>query len=1211
MKRKLTSKLMIAMLVMLTGFSMLSSASSLVITTYANETSEDRDRVESELDGYVDEDDDATDLIGKVVDDSGKEVKRNSISYVLQRVLIPGYINNVELGTIASELKNQDPRYDGSHICNPNEPQNLLNHNCDIPNLKSELFQAIIATLGSSGVQGHTRTQAKSAFGLGVPNNIPNGSVPIDPIQRTSKYTALEIFGYDLKYTTYHGEWDRISVSTESRVLTNLGLMDKLNMTGSAVWNGLAAGLGAAIEGFSWDPLRWASNIASSASGGALNTIIDTSELNVAASRGWTRKGFDDTLYNVKVLTDKEVVSESLMRYARTFTKNVSAEADRNPELQEVMKLQSPPEFTYDPLRETEQSIARRARAQSEYNEAYQRWLDDDSKGDAPILELPYKVYMTEAEQLDEWKDENASFLNRAEAVGIYNKDIKTYEEIVSNWEAEWLTYSKRMYDANTDLLQRIFDQVSNQALLKDPYLDPKQPISHYVCTDINGKPLVAQDGGYEYLYLSYNKGSQEYINPNCSPARPSVRGGLFAPAWHNEVSTDTRRAILNQIDATRIIPSLGDISGTITNWTNSISAFFTKVTNFVLGLSFSNIMEDLGLTAIISSLLTSFTESVFFPMSIMAAAFGAFFAIFAAFKGDYRTIFMTLITIITVFIVGTAVLINPNSTLRLIEEIPMTLENAIADTVISDTQGGKLCSVGDEQGGGIRATQCYIWNITTFQPWVRGQFGADYSELYANGYAPETGSSFTNQNQDLVGNAEVNMGAGIVENNWALYQLSLTKSGTITTKDTSSNANGTDSNIYKIVDLQAGPNNGALSDDRFLSAWAGIDGNRPWLSFVNMISTLFISIVVIIFSFAKIQYSVLVSIYILVLPMMLLGAMITRKGQIQLKSYISTIFTLILRRLLSLVLLLVLLLLLGVVSRTAGSPMETLLMTSVILIVFTMYRNELMQMFAQVDTSAFTGMASRAVPKSIQNRYHLAKANLKGRAAGFVGGAIGGAQHAKASGSKFIGGENSILKSMIHNATDGASVASVANERLIHNQIRKSGFGALEIYGQSQEEVFSDGAERIVEGREQVYADVYKEISSHSELGNKYRGTKDDLTYTDAKLLKDPRMQKLVVTEAIKRQAELEKENKDERANTMETEQASQEFDRIKRSSLSNTLKNLLTNPRAELKGLQQAQRAEQATKETSYQDIHKSFEKEFKDIYSEVEKEIKEEQE
>src|SRR5699024_7551141 len=159
------------------------------------------------------------------------------------------------------------------------------------------------------GIRGGGMQSPQSMWGIGVTDAIPNGEVPVKENDRLEKYTALELYGYNLGWTTYNGEWDHFNVMTESRLLANYGVMDGLAMAVGTIWNslsqGIAAGASAALDELtSGNPVTaifragWAffSTTVNETVKVGVRTVLDTSDWNVAYTGGWQRKNYGNTL---------------------------------------------------------------------------------------------------------------------------------------------------------------------------------------------------------------------------------------------------------------------------------------------------------------------------------------------------------------------------------------------------------------------------------------------------------------------------------------------------------------------------------------------------------------------------------------------------------------------------------------------------------------------------------------------------------------------------------------------------------------------------------------------------------------------------------------------------------------------------------------------------------------------------------------------------
>lgn len=967
----------------------------------------------------------AKDVLRLLEEDSEKNPKpdRDSISYVMKRMFYPGvYANDVRDGVVAKTLKKKkkDILYDGIHICNPNAPDNLIDNNCNIPNFTTSLIQGIanpfMADFNNAG-----KTSSYSVFGLGVPENIPGGTVPVKEEERKHTYTALELFGYSLPRISYNGEWDQIVVNDEARMLSNFGLIDNITLVGTGLWNSVKAGVGAFIENFSFNPVRWFRNLGKVFEGGlssGINTIVDTSELNVYATNGWKRPRLDSSLYNIYVMTDAEVLRETARNYFTIFTKELNAEAEKNPRLKEVLALNPDTAlsgvkaFKYDPKMETEKSKAARKKAEEKRASQIKHNKSEKAKAKSEkdffggaykpkykeLTEIPKPVYYTESEQLGLWeKDPGVSaLLSKARKNNLLSKKAsgyKTYKDMVKEWEKQYEPFFKAEFDANGDTIKAILEEIDVNVFTKYPHLDPKQGISRYACANPDGTIMRKKNKTVEYLYLQNNNGSTEYLNPKCSKARSPIDGGLLGTGWDSKTITDTRH-ISNVSGETGVFHQLNNMG---VSTIMGINSFIAKFTNVVLNLSFTPILEKLGVDTIVAKLVNGFKETIFFPLASLVIAIGALMIFFQILRNGsaYQLLASVGIVLIT-FVAGAAFLIHPSATVNLIDKVPAKVDEIVANSILVDDEDTSYCSTGKESNG-IRSAQCNIWGAMVFEPWVHLQFGTGSDNLYAKGHIPKGSSGFKNKNEELVGDAAVNMGGGKIQYNWALYQLSKTKAGTINQKDNSTPLGVVDKDLYRLVDLQAGPDNAAASDSRYFDIWSGKDTNG-FLVFLTLIQSIAMGIAIVGLGVAKIEVSFMFSISILFLPIMLLYGLLP-VGRGKLIGYIGNLGTLLLKRAIITVMLAVLLKIITL-SYSKASSLEVGALTAIFIsVAFIIYRKEILKLITlnngpnnmlNGDTTQIKETIAKMTPRYLKQSYNVVKQNTVGAAAGLVGAAAG-----------------------------------------------------------------------------------------------------------------------------------------------------------------------------------------------------------------------------
>lgn len=1275
-------------------------SSTVFMETFADSAEDAEKEYNEAVDKYIGDIEDPGDLLDKMMKDAetNRFPERNSIQYVIQRLFHPGiYVNNVKDGVLDTDLGvSKDDLLINGYACNPNEPNNLLNHNCNIPNFTTELLQNIISPW-ESAFNNAGKTSATSAFGLGVPNGIPGGEVPVSIGQREHTYTALELFGYDLKLTSYNGEWDKITVSTKARMLSNFGIIDHTKLLGTALWDSASSGLSEFIQGFNFTSDRFGRPISGFFEGFAsegLNTTIDTSDLNVLASRSWKREKLNDSLYNVYVLSDKEVITETAKKYYREWIAIMKGNTEVSPELLEVLALSSEhiPGFTYVEDWETPESIKAREEAEA-HNAEEERKLkssqlaiaeyDNASNGGTgytpgsggyspgtgygpgmggvrpsvyipKYVVVPEPIYYTEKEQLGFWADENVTFLNRARAQGLISNDkndLETYDEVVATWKTNWEQYSNKEFAASGEVVQDLLKKSDKNLYVNNPHLDSRQAISHYVCSNEDGVPLRKENGDLVYLYLKNNKGSTQSVNPECKAVRSPIGGGYFGDGWHIERPLDTRHKDLvnDTVDGGILLKTVSNLGKSIFR---SLNSFIAKVTNVILGLSFSPILSKLGIDVIVTKLVEGFRDTIFFPMSALAAALGGLLLFFQLLKNGsaWQLVSSVFITFL-IFIMGAMFLLRPNTTMKFVDEFPSKIDNFIANIVLADEQGSNYCSTG-ETNDGIRSAQCNVWGAMVFNPWVHLQFGTSYDNLYANGLAPSYGKEMQNTNELLVGDALVDMGNGVTENNWALYQLSKTKAGTITTSDTSvlQALGKVDKDLYRIVDLQAGPNNGAGTDSRYFKNWSGGNNGTVGATLLSFIQAITTSIAIILLGFKKIEVSFMFALSLILLPIMLLYSLLPQ-GKQKLKSYLASLGSLLIKRVTVTLMLGVFLRLLNGISANADNLVTASFAMTILSISFIIYRKELLDLIGSTESGGFASQVKEtiveSVPKEVKQRYQMGKANAKGLAAGFAGGYVGAVSYnreTKKNKARVSNKVNQLRKkaantglseeekkklnmleiseselkrvleankasgatSNFAGAISGTKNASSIIGRRQERKIRKEGFSMFQISSNAKDEVIAKGQKDITDNLAPTESDVYKDIVSTGDGHQNTKTNTTSLNEENASLLLNKKVQKLVREEADKRRESIKKDKDADALSNGELDMGKLR-DIIEARRKANRTINKVVNPKQEKRRREEFANRKDATNVTSsVEDIKEQIVKHQEDVEKEKQEKV-----
>lgn len=1035
----------------------------------------------------------------------------NNFGYVLRRLFTIHYMNKTEKGVPAGGFKKRD------YICDLNEPGagTIVYHNCDIPNIITEFLQGIVFMATPGGIQGGTTQSAKLPLNFGASSYIPGEEVPVDPNARGAKYTALELYGYNLRYTTYFGEWDNIQVMTQARALANFGIMDGLRLGFASVINGitggLEAGINGAIEGFKnggvlgglWGGV---SSTFRGSSAAVLNTILDTSDLNVANMYGWKREGFGRTAYNTRELTQDEVQRNIYLMVADYLNKVKPVDAVLP---QEFLDIQNIPELPKEAISKCTIYFERNGK------ETSQQWgstttapgpTEAECKAQAISVKPTdwtkekytwSKEGTQKEETLKQWKENNSEFFDAAIKYTIEceideNKESTKDEELAafaSCWGPKWEASKKRVLkDEQTTIVDdwwkdRLSQKEIKKYIAENPDMNPSAPWNRYVCLDSEGKEQVIKevtlgDVDTQKLFkVAYNSRGQ--LKEGCMPIRPPIQNGFFGNGYQDgvKVPVDTRNEV-STLAGLPIIYNPVVAGNAFANIGLSVSQFSTKISNTVIGVAFSPMLDKLGVKDKVVFLIENFRDSLYFPLITMVIAAGALYIFFSTLKNrNYSQGLISLLMIVITFVGSVIVLYKPNLLVRIVDEGPAYVETTIVGTLfgLTSEDNDALCTATqsppaegewvDIEGksltnpqSNVRTMQCQVWRTWVLEPWVGGQFGTGYDNVNARN-SESTGGKLQNSaaNATLVGDASVNMGGGVIINNWALYQIEVMTSGTTTHLDTSETTGRTSKELYRLVDVQAGPNNGAGTDSTYFEAWTGVNPlSRIMIALISVPSSIIGLVAIVLFAMTKLILTFTSIILLMMLPIMLLIGAFPNMGRTQLKGYVGTLISLMYQRIILVTLLALMLRITVSFAAAMSSPIMASFMTLVLSSLFIMKRKDLLKL-AHADVqksmgSHFTSAFARdedagfkkfrdSLPRGVQNYYDRNQAARRGMVAGAVGGFMAGGRAGAVDGAR---NQMKARKDAIARTQRRTGLGSIATFNNARNEGIKSARGQL-----------------------------------------------------------------------------------------------------------------------------------------------------------------------
>lgn len=931
------------------------------------------------------------------------------------------------------------------------EGPNLRTSNCDVPGAGTEAIQDLVSIFSPGGLHDAETQTTKTPFDMGYSRDLlPTSDVPLDASHRSDKYTGLELFGYNLHWTSYNGEFDRIKVRTQSSMSLMANLHNTFKIVGNsitsgwqAVQNQTQASIGQMLDDDNsfWDrvggfvgvinPFKKAWEFVKSSAYSAMSDIAYMQEVQMATYGSWYRPDFPNTVYGARGLTtiEKSALLSLITKTSMidSYKKALSSENwDFNEtKIRSRESLPTPPRQVYP--KDRPESCPK----------------DGDDKTETGDKVDPACNRKKQLQSWNDWKGEHPELVQKAQDIGIDlgkydgiqgDADIK-YKTLKEDWGPALQSYVDRKRQENTnDLFQKFMTNIWGATMENVNILGSISDAGTMYCQKDDGTPdgtssNLAIQNAVAHNFMK-NPGREAYDangkwQCNGEP-RPSIVGGLMGssrkdndPKYH-----DTRR------DYYKVINFGGFFAGQLDKLSQrllTLSQDLIVILNTLIEWSFMPILDKLGVSDLVKTMLVNLRKTIYMQLVTLFIAIAALGVMFRVIRGHPIQSFKQLATIIIVFFLGIMILFNPDLTFMVVDSMPAALERASIGLIFNSSGEDKICkatgkpmgtlsagSFSGVDGNGlgfnpdaqVRTLQCRIWETFVLAPWAYGQFGTSVNNLYATGYA---GDGLANSKslkldkatQDIVGNAPVDMGGGTVVHNWALYQVAHTTDGTITTDNTKKSAREIDKNIYKLVDAQAGPNNAKGRDTSHMDAWAGDSGSRFFVSMTALPAAILGLYAIGGLAIKKISYTLMMSLLLLAAPFMLLVGLIPGKGTTRLRQYCFEVLGTMLKRVMTVALMAVALEIMIEVTGSvhAGWPAVVIGIYAVCLMVI-FYGNQILSMLtAKVNNAAgsWSGSYDRAKSKVMDSSV---MANLKRDAHDIFVGGTGAALGIIVSGS-------------------------------------------------------------------------------------------------------------------------------------------------------------------------------------------------------------------
>lgn len=1000
---------------------------------------------------------------------AAKDDSRINFGSIVNRMLSPGYLNRAPN---AIDKPNEQGRN-----CNFSDPTEgtVLYHNCDVPNLMTQFVQTMIASFvqfGAINAEEQSAHITNPAFGM--PDNIPGSGAPVLEQDRLEKYTGLELFGYSFRLTSYKGEWDDIRVQNSARTMSSMGSFDRIRATFKAV----ASGLGNATQTAATNAATSLSsgNVFGAITGfltgfikggayGTLNSILDTSDQHVFNQYGWYRVGFGSTMYNARELSQEEIATEMQRLLVEYMGGTRTEEVEVPQELQDIKNVPEAPEdeissCNYAPWQNEEtpppgvdekecEELYEAAKAAANAAEpgsgellppyewevegtrkqealtAYRSDYPDVREGDVPdYFDVAYRFgLMCVPDGTQEEYDTKGPKFSESQRAG--RKEY--YNQISSCWAEAWqeAVDNKLKVDQNAqtgEAIEKKFVPEEFQRWIEKDQQNRNYnaPWRRYVCTNEDGTDMRTASNRYVFLY-----NMNGVKNPRCGEVRAPIQDGIFGNGYgfvNNDYLNDTRNLTEENTAIATMFP-VSDVFSNIGELGINVAAYATRISNTVLNMAYGTTLDKLGIDKLVVQVIEEFRDGVFYPLVALFAGFGAIVIFIRSFqKRDNFATFKDIVALSAIVLIGAGLLYNPAKLVKAAEEIPAKAEQGILAVVFNspETGGDELCTTGSntdlvgKNNGGYdaitdnakRMLMCENWRVGVYNIWSYAQWGTGASKLDT--------SDMQNNNQALVGNAEVNFGGGKKMNNWAAYQMDVLTSGTASFPDASKNTGAIPSDFYRIVDMQAYAHNGRGTDDRYFRTWAGKEGaHRMATGILGAIASITLSATVTMYGIAKVQINLTMLLMLALMPIMLLLGLTHQQGRNKMKAYFGTLIALVLQRLaLAALLAIIFRILFAFGNSTANGAMAMLAMTAVCAIFFGL-RKQVFSMISADTVASFAngekqmaGENSGEVPGYLASKVQRATRGVSATAGGVVGGfAAGGVS----------GAENAVKRAVNH----------------------------------------------------------------------------------------------------------------------------------------------------------------------------------------------------
>lgn len=683
--------------------------------------------------------------------------------------------------------------------------------------------------------------------------------------------------------------------------------------------------------------------------------------------------------------------------------------------------------------------------------------LFEDGQKIANLQSTDYFHYLTRSKSaVAETDDVDSLFLNKLLTVAGY--DFITPNEVILGREIRPTSIPEEMPDTNQGPKVSAFDRFGVAGLRWSSY-----------------------QGEWKYNYVEACA-NQNQVSPTNYGA--FYDGRLEPKSTHNEVSTSKDPRTI-QFDK-GALSSIGSAAIDIfSNGLFIVAKLAVTLTIVFVGLAFTDVTQLIGLSddgtsgLTASGMFTDIFNSTFTSFILISFLFTALYLLYnGLLKRQLRMAINTLLKTIVIFIIAIIISTDPAYWVGAPNKIAnygqALVLSAMAGAYDNENDQPTLCSTDvasiydgvdldldaeDEESGLMTEFEklnknmksligCQMWEQLLFKPWVRGQFGAEYEDLYAD--------KVDNINSSWVGNASVPLGNEETIDNWALFHLSTQTNAHAQIGDSNfpTRVNGVNADWWRVADALSNYDEAetvdSIGDGAYQETYMAPVNSEPtkfWQSWVGNNSTertgsatiaitfgIAGSVAPFIFSFSSVLFGLGITLLMMTSPLFLLFGTWAGRGQELFNSWLSTLVNTIIKKIaVSILLILSLALTMGTMDLAYSiGIVKSFILMIIVTTLLIKNKDKLLNMMASVDFGGAFDLRTQA--NQFMNKQNQRAKNTGKVALATAAGAKAGIKSGQGAARGASIGARSQMRNTLYQSTIGMHIIREAD---IHNDNR------------------------------------------------------------------------------------------------------------------------------------------------------------------------------